>query len=242
MGYTIYQFDFNSKSYYPYYEYWAKSPNYINITNEFAEFYYNQEKYDANFGKREFKGAELTGEFTTVKDGWYGYKVYFTDNYPKNANTTIITQIFNQVRANTWAGHLHTKNQILYLGYRGSAAVNAEVDISLGEIEWNVWYNIVIYFKVGKNNKGNIKVWISQGELVENEPKFDSGGINFGFGTWVDDETLDNTVIESNGKTSQIVCKFGLYTWDGGDKIIRFKNFTALEYNPNRAFDIVNPS
>ena len=242
MGYTIYQFYFNSKSYFPYYGYWAKPPNYLNITKEFAEFYYNQEKYDENFGKREFKRAELKGEFTTVKDSWYRHKVYFTDNYPKNANTTIITQIFNQGRANIQAGHLHIKNQILYLGYRGIAAKKAEVDVSLGEIEWNIWYNIVIYFKVGKNNKGNIKVWISQDKLVESEPKFDSGGINFGFGTWVDDETLDNTVIESNGKISQIVCKFGLYTWDGGDKIIRFKNFTALEYNRNRAFNIVNPS
>lgn len=88
-------------------------------------------------------------------------------------------------------------------------------------------YNIVIYFKVGKNNKGNLKVWISQDKLVENESLFDSEGINLGFGTWVYIETLDNTVIESNGKTNHIICKFGLYTWDGGDKIIRLRNFTT---------------
>ena len=32
-----------------------------------------------------------------------------------------------------------------------------------------------------------------------------------------------------------------MYTWDGGDKIIRFKNLTVVEYNPVGAFDIVNP-
>ena len=32
-----------------------------------------------------------------------------------------------------------------------------------------------------------------------------------------------------------------MYTWDGGDKIIRYKNISALEYNPVGAFDIVNP-
>ena len=92
MGYTIYQFDFQSKSYYPYYAYWANSPNYINITNDFVEFYYNQKTYYSNFGLRNYKGAELMGEFTTVKDGWYGYKVYFTDAYPKNVNTIIMNK------------------------------------------------------------------------------------------------------------------------------------------------------
>ena len=175
-------------------------------------------------------------------DGWYGYKVYFTDDYPNDVNTTIITQMFNQGSANTWAGHLHTKKENLYLGYRGSASANDEKDIDLGTISWNEWYNVVIYFKVGKNNKGKIKVWFSKEKLKENEPIYESGGINFGFGNWVDDETLDNTIVEENGKTTQIVCKFGLYTWDGGDKIIRFKKFSALEYNPNNAFNIVNPS
>ena len=150
--------------------------------------------------------------------------------------------MFNQCNSNTWAGHLHTKNKNLILGYRGSAAAKDEKDFILGEIKWNQWYNIVIYFKVGKNNKGKIKIWFNENKLKENEPNFDSGDINFGFGSWIDDETLDSTKIESNGKTNQITCKFGLYTWDGGDKIIRFKNFTALEYNPEGAFNIVNPS
>ena len=32
-----------------------------------------------------------------------------------------------------------------------------------------------------------------------------------------------------------------MYTWDGGDKTIRYRNISALEYNPPGAFDIVNP-
>ena len=126
--------------------------------------------------------------------------------------------------------------------HRSAAHTNYETHKDFGKIEWNKWYNIVIYFKVGQNNKGRIKVWLSQNELKENEPTYDSGNINFGFGSWVDDETLDNNIIESNGKTNEILCKFGLYTWDGGDKIIRFKNLTVVEYNPVGAFDIVNPS
>ena len=242
MGYTIYKIDFFNNAYYPFYAYWAYSPNYIKIENEYGEFYYNQEAYDEHYGTRQYKGAELTSLFSTIKDGWYGYKVYFTDDYPKDANTTIITQIFNNNRVNTWAGHLHTRKENLFLGYRSSAALKDESNIDLGKIIWNKWYNVVIYFKVGKNNKGKIKVWFSQNKLTEEELIFNSGDINFGFGSWIDDETLDNTKIEENGKTNQILCKFGLYTWDGGDKIIRFKNFSALEYNPNGAFDIVNPS
>ena len=33
-----------------------------------------------------------------------------------------------------------------------------------------------------------------------------------------------------------------MYTWDGGDKRIKYANISALEYNPEGAFDIVNPS
>ena len=94
MGYAIYQLDFQNNAFYPYYPYWAVSPNYIRVENEYSEFYYNQAAYDANINVRHYKGAELTAPFRSIKDGWYGYKIYLTDDYPKNADTAIITQIF----------------------------------------------------------------------------------------------------------------------------------------------------
>ena len=243
MGFTIYEFDFINNCYFPFYAGWAYSPNYIRIENEYAEFYYNQNAYDNNTGVRQYKGAELTGDFSTNKDGWYGYKFYLNETFPKNVSSTIITQMFNLGKSNTWAGHMHINKQDLVLGYRGSAAAADEKDIVIGKINWNEWYNFIIYFKVGRNNKGRIKVWLSKDNEnpIEDSPTFDSGDINFGFGSWIDDETLDNTKIEENGKTNQIGCKFGLYTSHGGDKIIRFKKFKALEYSPKGAFDIVNP-
>ena len=70
LGYTIYKLDFIYNVYYPFYKYWANSPNYIKIENEYAEFYYNQETYNNHYGQRKYKGAELMPEFSTVKDGW----------------------------------------------------------------------------------------------------------------------------------------------------------------------------
>ena len=241
MGYALYKLDFQNEAFYPFYPYWAVAPNYIKVENEYAEFYFNQEAYDQNYGQRHYKGAELTAYFSTNKDGWYGYKVLFTDGYPKNANTSIINQIFNNNRLNTWAGHLHTRQDHLWMTHRSAAYYKKETHFDFGKIEWNKWYNIVIYFKVGLNNKGKIKVWLSQDELKEDKPTYETEGIDFGFGSWIDDETLDNTKIEENGKTNQILCKFGMYTWDGGDKTIRYRNISALEYNPAGAFDIVNP-
>ena len=101
MGYAIYQLDFQNNAFYPYYPYWAVSPNYIRVEIEYSEFYYNQAAYDANINVRHYKGAELTAPFRSIKDGWYGYKIYLTDDYPKNADTAIITQIFNTNRVNT---------------------------------------------------------------------------------------------------------------------------------------------
>ena len=241
MGYALYKLDFQNEAFYPFYPYWATPPNYIHIENEYSEFYYNQAAYDQNYGQRHYKGAEITAYYTTIKDGWYGYKVYFTDDYPKDANTSIINQIFNNNRLNTWAGHLHTRQNHLWMTHRSAAYYKKETHVDFGEIEWNKWYNIIIYFKVGLEKKGRVKVWISQNELKEDEPSYDSGGVDFGFGSWIDNETLDNTKIEENGKVNQIQCKFGMYTWDGGDKIIRYKNISDLEYNPVGAFDIVNP-
>ena len=217
-GYTIYEFDFINNCYFPFYAGWAYYPNYIKIENEYAEFYYNQNAYDNHTGVRQYKGAELTGQFATNRDGWYGYKFYLDEIFPKNISSTIITQLFNQGRSNTWAGHLHIKNQYLVLGYRSNAAASSEIDIIICEINWNEWYNLIIYFKVGRNNKGRIKIWLTKDkdEPLENNPIFDSGDSNFGFGSWIDDETLNNTKIEENGQTNQIGCKFGLYTCEGG--------------------------
>ena len=240
MGYSIYEFDFKNEAYFPFFAGWAMSPNYIKIENEYAEFYFNQTFYNTTEGQRMYKGAELTGNYFTNKDGWYGLQFYLTDEFPKNVDSTIIVQIFNQGRYNSWAGHLHINCENLLIAFRGSSfVVNNTL---LGKIDWNEWYNVVIYFKVGLNKKGRIKVWFGKNKLIENEPFFDSGNINFGLGSFYDDETLDSNTIEENGYRNRIGCKFGLYTAYGGDKKIRFKNFKALEYNPNTAFNLVNPS
>ena len=242
MGFALYKIDCQNEMFYPFYCYWSTPPNNITIHHEYIEFYYNQEAYDNHYGQRHYKGAEITAYFSTIKDGWYGYKFCLLDLYPKNANTSIINQIFNTNRLNTWAGHFHMRQDHLWMTHRSAAYYTKETHYDFGQIEWNTWYNLIIYFKVGLNNKGLIKVWLGKDKLKEDEPTYVSGGVDFGFGSWIDDETLDNTKVEENGKINQILCKFGMYTWDGGDKRIKYANISALEYNPEGAFDIVNPS
>ena len=101
MGYALYKLDFQNEMFYPFYPYWATPPNYIKVENEYGEFYYNQEAYDEHYGQRHYKGAEITAYYSTIRDGWYGYRFYLTDVYPKDANTSIINQIFNNNRLNT---------------------------------------------------------------------------------------------------------------------------------------------
>ena len=242
MGFALYKIDCQNEMFYPFYCYWSTPPNNITIHHEYIEFYYNQEAYDNHYGQRHYKGAEITAYFSTIKDGWYGYKFCLLDLYPKNANTSIINQIFNTNRLNTWAGHFHMRQDHLWMTHRSAAYYKKETHYDFGQIEWNTWYNLIIYFKVGLNNKGLIKVWLGKDKLKEDEPIYVSGGVDFGFSSWIDDETLDNTKVEENGKINQILCKFGMYTWDGGDKKIKYANISALEYNPEGAFDIVNPS
>ena len=134
---------------------------------------------------------------------------------------------------------MHINYENLLIAFRGTSfVVNTTL---IGKVDWNEWYNFIIYFKVGLNKKGRIKVWFGKNKLIEDQPLFDSGNINFGFGSFSDDETLNSSKIEENGLPNRIGCKFGLYTSEGGDKIIRFKNLKVLEYNPKGAFDLVNP-
>ena len=135
MGFALYKIDCQNEMFYPFYCYWSTAPNNITIKNEYIEFYYNQEAYDNHYGQRHYKGAEITAYFSTIKDGWYGYKVYFTDAYPKDANTSIINQIFNTNRLNTWAGHLHTRQDHLWMTHRSAAYYKKETHYDLGRIE-----------------------------------------------------------------------------------------------------------
>lgn len=174
MGFIIHEIAMENELLFPFTEAWVWDPNYIKvIDNEYAEFYYNQAAYDAHPGVRMYKGAELTSSFATNIDGWYGYQFYLPDKYPDNVGSVIITQMFNQGSTNSWAGHLHITGKELELGYRSAATASAETNVNLGELTWNVWYNVVVYFKVGRNNKGRVKVWVGRGKLEENEPKYD---------------------------------------------------------------------
>ena len=239
-SYNIYQSDFNSgESLLPFTPSWAWEPNYIKVVDNYCEFYYNQAALDAD-NRRERRGAELTCNFATNSEGWYGFRFRLPDEqkFPKTAGG-IIAQMFNQGDQNTWAGHLslNTKQQLV-LTYRSSSGSSTNEKV-VGNVEWGKWIPVVMYFRVGRNGKAQIKVWMGD-NLTEDQPAVNADGTNFGFGEWIDDTHLNN-VARSDYKASQIGCKFGLYVSSGGDRTIHFDDVKILEGNPDGAFDIVKP-
>ncbi|MBQ7512730.1 MAG: IPT/TIG domain-containing protein [Prevotella sp.] len=238
-GYNIYQSDFNGgASLLPFSPSWAWEPNYIKVVDNYCEFYYNQAALDAD-NRRERRGCELTCGFSSNSEGWYGFRFRLPDEqkFPKNIGG-IIAQLFNQGDQNSWAGHLslNTKEQLV-LSYRHALVDPTEKVV--GTVEWGKWINVVLYFRVGRNGKGQIKVWMGD-NLQEAQPTVNQDGINFGFGEWIDDTHLNN-VARSDYKAAQIGCKFGLYVSSGGDRTIHFDDVKFLEGNPDGAFDIVKP-
>lgn len=236
--YVIYENDFNTgDSYSPFTAGWAWDPSYIKVENQYCEFYYNQAAYDED-PRRMRAGAELTCDYMTTTDGWYGFRIYLPEGkFPTDQNS-IIAQIFNQGDNNCWAGHLTIDENKLVLSHR-HALVDPTVGV-VGTMEWNKWMPVVVYFKVGRNNKGNLKAWIGD-NMTENAPAYDSGPCNFGFGDWIDDNTLNGEVTASNEIADAIGAKFGLYVTSGGDRTIRFDDVKLIEGNPTGAFDIVRP-
>ena len=238
-GYTLYAIDGNDRqTIYPFWRAWAWSPNYIEVKDNAFEFYYNQAALDAD-NRRERRGCELTCPFKTTSEGWYGFRIFLPEEgFPKTLSGSIFCQMFNCGDRNSWAGHLSLNKQNVVLSYR-----NALVDPTtrtVGKVEWGRWTKVVVYFRVGRNRKGCIRVWLGE-EVNEDAPKVTANNINFGFGEWVDDTHLNGEVSEANEKADYIGCKFGLYVSSGGDRTIRFDDIKALEGNPEGAFSIVCP-
>lgn len=243
-GNTLYANSFEGPSVYPFWRGWAWAPNYISVEiatphsdlwseNGYAEFYYNQAALDAD-NRRERRGAELTCDFTTVNEGWYGFRFYLPEGkFPKNLEGSIITQIFNRGKGNSWAGHLSITDDKLLLSYR--RALVAPTVKEVGIVQWNQWIPVIMYFKAGLNGKGRIRVWMGD-DMQESNPTLDTNNISFGFGDWVDNETMDAS------KGTSLGCKFGLYVSEGGDRTIRMDDISALEGNPEGAFETVKPT
>lgn len=244
VDYVIFQHNFNSgTSYYPFRDAWAWEPNYIKIVDQCLEFYYNYQALQ-NDDRRERRGCEVTCDFKTTSEGWYGFKIFLPEGkFPMDESGIIIAQIFNQGCKNCWAGHVSIDKGSLKLSHR-KAMIDPTVG-DLGKLETNKWYSVVVYFKAGKNGKGRLKAWIGD-DMVESSPVYDSGSCDFGYGHWVNDDTLDDTGTNPecpgyNGTYDALGCKFGLYVTNKTDITIRFDDIKALQGNPSGAFDIVKP-
>ncbi|MGM9778800.1 MAG: IPT/TIG domain-containing protein [Prevotella sp.] len=238
LGYNIYASDFNSgESLLPFSPSWAWEPSYIKVVDQCAEFYFNQAALDAD-NRRERRGCELTSGFKTNSEGWYGFKIFLPEGkFSKDLTNSIIAQIFNNGDQNSWAGHLSINKTDLVVSHR--YALIDPTEATVGALEWNKWIPVVMYFRAGRNGKGQIKVWLGDG-MDESKPTYDSKGISFGYGEWIDDTHL-NDVSRDDYKGASFGAKFGLYVSSGGDRTIRFDDVKLLEGNPEGAFGIVKP-
>lgn len=244
-AYNLYECDFNSDSMLPFSPQWTWDPNYIKTVDNCVEFYYNYAALAAD-NRRERRGCELISDFATTTEGWYGFKIFLPEGkFPMDQDGIIVSQLFNNGCKNSWAGHLSIDKGVLKLSHR-HALVDPVVGV-LGTLETNKWYDVIVYFKVGRNNKGNLKAWFGD-DLVESKPAYDSGAVSFGFGHWLDDDTLDDTnsnqeCIDANsyGGKDYIGSKFGLYVQNPVDITLRMDDIKALEGNPAGAFNIVRP-
>ncbi len=244
-NYTLYKQDFATTSYAPFVDSWAWSPSTIGVVDGALQFYYNAAALQQD-NRRERRGCEVSCNFATATEGWYAFKVFLPEStFPMDESGIIIAQMFNQGCRNSWAGHLSIDKGELVLSHR--AALVDPTKTTVGKLQAGKWYPVVMHFKVGRNNKGRIQVWLGD-DINEANPTVDTGATNFGFGHWVNDETLDNTgtnsecaATSSYGGKDQIGCKFGLYVSNTKDITLRMDNLRALEGNPTGAFSIVDP-
>lgn len=241
--YKLFENDFNNgASYEPFRDspVWASST--VNVENNYLKFYYNYAALAAD-NRRERRGCEVVCDLMVVKDGWYGFKVFLPSGaYPQNVTGTIIAQLFNSGDRNSWAGHVSVEKNKLVLSHRH--ALVDPVTAEFGDIPFDKWVSVVVYFKVGINGTGNLKAWSwieGQTPGTLNAPAYDSGQVDFGFGEWIDDNTLNCEITKDNIIGDYISPKFGMYVQWPADLTIYFDDIKALQGNPEDAFDIVKP-
>jgi autotransporter-associated beta strand protein len=212
----------------------VEAPNYgIADTNNGTpclHFYWQANGYD---GTRDDRGTEACSDLQSFKEGWYGFYIYlpafnssFVNSYPTNKQAGCAQIFQNGYCGGSWAALMIVTNNSLYLNYRSYCGTPNLVEIG-GVIPRNAWVPVIIHFIASHTNGGMMQVWFDGAPL--GSPSYGVTNINFGFGTWNDDDSLVST--------NPLTYKFGQYDYDDGNYTT---NETRTSYY-NNVCQLVDP-
>ena len=188
------------------------------------------------------RGAEACSDLQFTKEGWYGFQFYLpSPGFPADKTQTI-AQIFVMGGCSSWASMLEVRNNELWIVHRGNCVATPEYQAMLAaDIPRNAWNPIVLHFVASSQNAGGVEVWFGDAVCAPDVPTYRKLGINFAFGTWVNDALVADPA-------NTIGLKFGMYNFDDANyttdetRTIYYDNISQLAGNPSGAWTTVNPT
>ena len=223
--------DFDNGSLGPFNECTTAGANYAKVVSGRLKTYWAADEYR---GTRVYRGAEVCSDWETLKEGWYGMTMTVGSDYPLDRKGGV-AQIFQFVNSSfwTWAAMLQMDNGDLTIIHRdnGGTSRNTE-EVVYSNFPIAEEMDIVMHFVLSAENQGLLKIWIN-GQL-----EYSKTNINFGFGSWNNDDT-------QTGDDTRIELKAGQYNFDdsayrsGETRTVYYDNLSW--WAGSNGYDIVNP-
>ncbi|PYI30594.1 hypothetical protein BP00DRAFT_426306 [Aspergillus indologenus CBS 114.80] len=194
---TLFASDFSSSSTDPFSLCNYKSPSTGTIVNQALHLYFDESGYD---GTRDDRGVEIcrfdsgtkTNTAQMTKEGWQGFNLYVpADDFPSD-KSTIIAQQFCPAGCISWCGTLEIAGNALVVNHRSACGGATTVTI-VDDIPRDQWHAVVIRMRVSAASDGAYEVWWDGAKV------YSATGINVGFGTWNDDDGVDEGWYFKNG-------------------------------------------
>lgn len=154
-------------------------------------------------GTRMTKGAEACSNVRVSQSGWFAFLFYLSDSEFPRDKKSVVAQIFQPGKCNSWASVLEMSGDDLSIMHRSHCG-KVPGQVIFRSFPRNRWVPIIWRFVASGRDKGQVSVWIDNFDRAS--PNFIAKDISFGFG--------DFDSVDRLPQSQQFTLKFGQYNYD----------------------------
>ncbi|MER3385969.1 heparin lyase I family protein [Pectobacterium aroidearum] len=229
----------------------TQSPNWVSIVDlkdegistsdivgtKAIKSFWTETGYDYTTHPRLRRGAEACAEpgNGTQKEAWIGFMVYLpSKGYPMDKRGGIFQLFSSNGSCTSWAGMLTVVNNSLMFSHRTGCVTPTE-PILVKDIPRDRWIPVIVHVVVSRQQQGQVELWFDG--APKNKPTYSAKNINFGFGVWRDDDTIEGPMHFT----------FGQYAWNDSNytpnetRVNYFDNIHIVNEGRDDGWENVNP-
>lgn len=154
--------------------------------------------------------------------------------YPMNKRGGIFQLFSGNGSCTSWAGMLTVVNNSLMFSHRTGCVTPTEPTL-VKDIPRDRWIPVIVHVVVSRQQQGQVELWFDGAS--KDKPTYSAKNINFGFGVWRDDDTIEG----------RMHFTFGQYAWDESNytpnetRVNYFDNIHIVNEGRDDGWEDVNP-